>query len=571
MASRQHVGRRALAGLLGVLVLASTVARAGEPVVLGRVSAANVRMLVDKAAKLAEKFAPGAGAMVMGGVGQQLMQPPLAGIDFTQPATVVLFGGKAFGKKEPVPVVVATVGDAAKLNIQLPDGVPPPFQIDVRDNFVVLAQEKDALAAITPKRLALYTKFPAFGGASDLYATFYVARAIEEYRADIDQGIKDMEESTAQLQVGGPMAIIGKVMKIWGPLVDLSGKQVRRTTLMLQLNDDNVQIAGRVYAEQDTALGTFFAGQPKEGTDLVKYLPADLVVGVAGKLDIAKTKPLVDSVLEAVGTPLEMSPDDKEQVRSLMFGNTQTGEFAGGVAGGATHQGMQTIQVVRIGDTEKFRAASKDAVEWLAKSGLGALMQAAGMQMNVDYKANAREHNGTPIDQLTVTVAQAPGAEPNPMMGQPVPQVTEIAAIGEVGIAASNNATGDLLNAAIDRIKGAGGASLATSTQYKTALAAAPKEANVVYHVLFNSMLAKAIEQVAKQQPGIALLTGGIFKADPIEEPITGYVQFGNRQIDFATRIPHQPILALTTRVRMLMEQQKKAGQPGGAGPDDDF
>ena len=74
----------------------------------------------------------------------------------------------------------------------------------------------------------------------------------------------------------------------------------------------------------------------------------------------------------------------------------------------------------------------------------------------------------------------------------------------------------------------------------------------------------------------IAMMAGGIAKADPTEAPITGYYRFSKDQVDFLTHVPYQPIIAFGTRVRMMIQQQRGAMQPGMRAPakkkaDDDF
>jgi len=570
----RSVHRVVLAGALAMAVVACGLATAhgGETVVLARVCARDLKALGDKVVKFAQKLAPEAGAGAAAQIASILESPKWVGSDWSKPATVIVLGGKAFGKTEPVAVVVVPVADAEKFRAarKVPEGAPTHFEI--RDQFAIVSDEQAALAAITPRRLALYGQFPKIGGSTDVYLTIYIAEAIQEYQAEIDAQILEAQKKMAEVQMPGPMAVAGKMVKIAGPLAKLAGTQFRRASLMMQLNDDSVEIAGRLYPMEDSQLGTLFTGQPAEPGDLAKYVPADVVFGMTGKLDMAKAKPLAEAVLAAIAGPLELPADEQQKIRDLMFASTQTGEFAVGVAGAAANQGIQTVQVARIADAAKFREAAKSGLDWFTSSGLGNMMQGMGLKMTVEHKPAAREHKGVAVDQFTIKTEQVPGAQPNPMMPQPPPKVTEIAAIDTLAAAASNNPDGGLLNGAIDRIKGEGTPGLDTSPAYKAALAAAPKGASMVGHMALNSLLAKYIEEIGKIQPAIAMLIGGVVKADPTEEPITGYAQFAEGHFQFATRIPHQPIVSLATRVRMLIQQQQKAMQPPGkAAGDDDF
>lgn len=556
-------GIRAVALGLALLVTAPSLARAGEAIVLGHASAANLKGLLTKVGQLVEKFAPGQGQQVEG-VGAMLTQnPEFVGVDWTKPANAILLGGKAFGKTEPVPVVLVALADAAPFRQAHPDGGPVAFEI--RDNIAIIAQEKAALAAITPERFALYSKFPKIAGEGDVYVTAYLNAIIAEYKAEIDEGLKQLELGAGQPQMAGPMASIGKIVKCFAPLLDLAGQQVHRVTLVVQFNPDAVEAFGRVYAAEDSVLGTFLSGQPAETTDLAKYLPPEAVVTVAAKVDIIKAKPLFDAILKAVATPLDLTTEDVDTIRALMFASTSTGEFAVALPSGAGHQGMEIAQVTRITDGAKFRAASKAGVEWFAKSGLGtAMTQGMGMKIALDHKPNAREHQGVAIDRMTVTFTPAdPNAPPNPMMPQQPPQTTEFAAVDTLALAATNNAKGDLLDGIIDRVKGGGTPGFDSTATSKAIRAAAPKAANLMAHLSFNSFLAKVVEEMAKAQPAIAMMAGAVIKADPTEEPITTYATFGANMAEWRTRIPHQPILAMVTRVRAMIDQ----GGPGGRKP----
>ncbi len=563
MRVRGNGHRVLLAVVLGAMLVAGVAgpARGGEPVVLGCGSAADLKGLIAKLGKLAEKFVPGTGVQVQGMSAMLTQSPEWAGVDWSKPATIVFFGGKAFGKTEPVPVVLVTVADAAQFRQAHPDGGPASFE--VRNNVAIVAQEKAALAAVTPERFDLYSKFPKIAGTADIYITLYASQMIAEYQTEIAAGLKEMEDQAGAMAMPGPMASIGKIVKCIAPLANLGCKQVRRASLTMQFNDESLDVWGRLYAAEDTELGTFLSGQPAEMSDLAKYLPAETVAAMAGKLDAEKAKPLVEAVLKALAGPLELSAADQQKWRDLIFASTQTGEFASALPSGAAFPGMQSVQVVRVADVAKFRSASKDGIEWVMKSGLGAFIEAAGVKMTIDHKPNAREYQGVAVDRITVTMAPAPGAPPNPMMGQQPPQVTEVAALNGLGVAAGNNPGGELLNGILDRIKGAGTPGLDTSAAYKAAVAAAPKGADIVTIVHFNSLLAKFVEEMAKQQPAIAMMVGAIIKADPTEEPITSYASFGANVVEIRTRVPHQPILTMVTRVRKMIEQQVPGAKPG--------
>jgi len=563
-----------VAGLAAaVLAGAAAPARGGEAVVLGCASAANLKGLIEKLAKLAEKFVPGTGAQVQGMSAMLTQAPEWAGVDWSKPATVVLFGGKAFGKTEPVPVAVVSLADAALFRQGHPEGGPVSF--DVRGNSAIVAQEKAALPAMTAERFELYSKFPKIAATADAYLTIYATQTMGEYQAEIDAGLKEFEQEIGQMAMPGPMAMFTKMVKCFGPLLKLAGAQARRMSLSVEFKDDAVELWGRLYAGEDTELGTFLSGQPGEMTDLVKHLPAEAVLSAAGKLDITKGKPFVEAILKAIAPPIELAAADQQKLRDLIFGSTQTGESAFAFAGGAKAQGMQSVQVARIGDAAKYRASTREAVEWLMKSGFGAFMEAAGVKATVEQKPNARQYQGVEIDRLTVTTAPAPGAQPNPLMGQQPPQVTEYTAVGSVAAAVTNDPSGEVLNGVLDRIKGGGTPGLDTSAAWKAALAAAPKGASVVGHFSFNSFMAKAMEEMGKQQPALALMAGAFFKADPTEEPITSSAAFGANMVDIRVRIPHQPVLALVTRVRMVIEQGMGVGPGRRPGPkpkeDDDF
>jgi len=560
---------------LAAALLLAGVARAAEPVLLARGCVRNVNALVQKVAQLVEKFAPGSGPQTAAQVAGFTRSPMWAGADWTKPATIVLLGGKAYGKTEPVPVVVLALADAQAWQQAHPPNAPMPVHFKIAGNQVVVAQEKAALDVISPQHLALYSKMPRLAANADLYGTLYVGRLIEEYRPEIEEAIRELKERAAGQPMAGPAAMVDKFVRAALPLVNMAGKQLRRLTLTITLNNDDVEIAGRVYAEPDSELATLFNGQPKEMTDLAKFLPAEAVFAGAGKLDIQKLKPLVETSLAALAEPLDLTQEDMAKVRRLILESGQTGESAGCIAAGPTHPGMQIVAVHRLADAAQFREGIKASAEFIAGGPFAGMLKGMGMQMTVDHKPNARQYKDIPIDRFTITTGPAPGTQPNPMTGKPTTQVMEIATVGNYAVISQNNPGGDLLNAALDRVKGEGGGpTLATSAQFKAACAAAPKDASVVFHVCFNGFMAKMMEQVAQQQPAVAMMFGALFKAEPNEQPFTGYVRFDQNRFDYAVRIPHQPIVALVNRIKAAMQQRRQPGpgQPGAQPqPDDDF
>ncbi len=562
MRTREARSTWLVAGVVAAGLLAAASSYAAEPVVLGQVSFRNVKALVDKAAKTAEKAWPGGGVAVNQQAAELLDENVIGGVDWTKPITLVLLSGKAFDKKEPAYLAVLSLLDAAKFAEAAK--VAGIGKIDVRGNVAIISEDEGAIKFVTPERLAAYSQFPKDAGTADIAATFSVAQGIEEYMDEISEGILKGEEQAGLMGNAGPAALFGKMVKAARPLVQLASKQLKGMALTVQLNEDSIDFKGKLIALEGSELATFFAGQPAETTDLVKFLPPEAVAGAGFKLDAIKLQPLANSVLAALSKPLDLKPDTQQKLSNMMFGSTQTGEGATILAAGAGHEGMQMLQVSKIGNPEKFRTTMKESMEWMA-GGLGALMEMANAKMSIDYKANFRQYKDIPVDQITVSFEQGAGEANNPFAGQKQPQVTQVAAFDTYAVTASQNPKGDLLDTAVDRIKGGGGAGLDSNAAYQRARTAAPQGANVVSFILFNSLLAKVIEEVAKQQPMIALFAGGLAQADPTEEPITSYTVFNKDTLDIAFHVPHQPIVTLTTRIRTVMQQFKQ--QPGFGPP----
>ena len=146
---------RILGCALAATLVGVATARAAEPVLLGRGCARNLNVLVEKIGRLAEKFAPGSGAQITAQAGAFMRSPMWAGVDWTKPATAVLLGGKAFGKTEPVVVMVLALADPQAWQQAHPPNAPMPMHFKISGNQVVVAQEQAALDIITPQHLAL--------------------------------------------------------------------------------------------------------------------------------------------------------------------------------------------------------------------------------------------------------------------------------------------------------------------------------------------------------------------------------------------------------------------------------
>ena len=553
--------QRVAAILVAVALVASAAAQAGEAVVLGRVCVRDVKELVAKAVKVVDKFAPGQGTQLKAMADMQLQGAQFAGADWSRPVTVVLLSGKSFGKVEPAVVGIVPVTNGEQFRQARQAAGQANEKIEIRGNYALVSQDQAAFAAITERRINTYGTFPKAGGDADIYLTFYIDKSVQEYQPEIDQAIQEAQEQVAGMGAAGPFAAVAKFQKAAGPLAKFAATQASRVSLILKLTDDALDINGRLYAAEGSQLAAAFAGQPSETTDLAKYLPQDAVLSVTGKTDIVKLKPLIEAVLDTVAGPLEMKAEDRSKLLDLMFASTQTGEFAVAYSGSPAHKGLQMAQVAKITDGDKFRAAGKAAVDWMMKGPFGGMMQGMGVKMDIKHEPGVRQYKGVAIDRFTVTVAQDPNAQPNPMMPQQPPQVTELGALDTLGVAGSNNPTGDLLNGIIDRVKG-GEPGLDQSPAYKAAVAAAPKGANVVFHMSFNSFIAKLIDEIAKAQPMVAMMAGGIAKPDPNEAPITGYYVFSEDRLDFFTRVPQQPIINLATRIRMMIEAQRGGARP---------
>jgi len=578
MTKRMAPGRAGLKSALVFVALcvASVWARAAEPTVLAHVCARDLKALGSKLQVLGEKLAPGEGGAAFGVLSRQLEQATWRGVDWARPVSLMLLGGEPFGKPHPLAVFVVALADADQFGAAREAAGQDGVQVDIRGKFAVLGSEQAALAAITPARLEHYSKFPAYGADGDVYATLYVASAVQEYQAEIDETFRNMEGRMGAAGQGGPppgpRAFIAKMLRAAGGMANVAGKQVHRISMVVTLAGDAVELRSRIYPVPGSEFEAGLKGQPAEMTDLAKYLPSKAVAGFGANLDFLKTKPLFDVVLNGIAQPLELTDEDRVELSRLMFASTQTGEFAMAFPGGVAGQGMQTATIARIGDGAKYRAVSKEGMAWFARSGYGEMLRGMGLVMTLDHKANARQHAGVEVDRITISYQVAPDAPPQAMMmGQLPDQATEVAALDTLALATSNDETGAMLDALIDRAKGDGQPGLDTSPAYKAALQALPKGASMYSFVLLNSALAKFVEQIAKQQPAVALMLGGVFKEDLAEQPITGWSAIAEGRIDLHTRIPHEPVVVLVSRFRAFIEQQRPGARPPGKGNEPDF
>lgn len=559
--------QRLVIGLVAaVIVLAAAApAPAGEAVVLGRICIRDIKGLLDRAGKVADKFVPGQGAQVVSMAGMALQGAEFAGIDWTKPVTVALLSGKSFGKAEPVVVGIFPVANGEQFRLARQAAGRANEAVEIRGNYALLSDNKAAFETITERRINIYSKFPTVAADADVYLTGYVAAALKEYEAEIEQQMKQAEEQMAGMGAAGPFAALASMQKAVVPLAKFAGGQVRRVSLILKLTDATLDIQGRLYAVEGSQLAAGFAAQPAAPTDLAKYLPRDVAMAMTANLDITKVRAFIEAGFDAVAGPMQLKPEDREKFLDLMFGSSYTGQFAMAYSGNPAHKGMQIAQVLKATDEAKFRAATKNGLDWFMNSPFAGMVKGAGLNIDWKQEPGIREHNGVAIDRYTMTMKPAEGAPPNPMMGQQPPQVTELGYLNGLGFAGTNNPTGDLLNGIIDRVKG-GEPGLDASPAYKQALAAA-EGAPVVFHAGFNTLVAKFIEEIAKAQPMIAMMAGGIAKADPNEAPITGYASFAKDRMQFVTRIPQQPIVDFATRARAMVEQMRGGGNAPGPRP----
>jgi len=560
-----HRAWRLLAGALavGTLALAARSSQAAEPAILSALYVRDGKALSEKVARLAEKIVPGSGAKMTREATQLFEKAEWAGVDWAKPITVLALGSGAGQPEEPALVAIFPLADAAKFQEARKNAPGGPKKAEVRGNLALLADDEAALQAITPQRLAEHSQFPKAVGDADAYWTLAITATLTDptYGPQVQEQLASIEQM-ARFMIGAATGVQldtdpNQITERWKRLTAFAAKQVREVSLSLKLNEDSVEIRARVTAPEGTDLAAFFAAQPAETTDLVKYLPPEAVTAIAAKLDAAKFRPLLAAVLGAAGA--ELDPKDQQKILTLAFGTSQTGEFAAALAGDAAHPGVQTLQIGRIANADTFRSGVKESLDWVMQSGLRGLVQKAGGKVSFDYKANARQYKDVPIDQLTVTAGAAPDAAQNPATGQIAPQITQIAALQTFGIAASGKNCDDLMNGLLDRIKD-GGKGLDTAAAYQRARAAAPQGANLLLYVSLNSFLAKLFDEIASQQPLFAVMLGGVVRPDPTEEPITGYALFGKDSVDLGLRIPHQPVATLAARLQQLMKMFQQPG-----------
>jgi hypothetical protein len=571
--------RLALAVLLAAAALVTAVeARAADAVILGRVSFRNAQGFVAKATKLAERIVPGEGAAFLERAAQFLRDPRVPGIDWTQPLSVVLFSGRSFGQNDPVPVAVVPLADADALRQVAGDAASAlgVAQIEIRGRRALLAKHPDALKAITPRRLDLYATYPRIAGDTDAYITLYVARGIQEYQADIDAFAARQAKRFGGKQGVSLFSLLGGAANLIRPLAQFTGKQAERLTLMLRITDDAVELTGRLYAVEGSGLAAFLTDQPADGIGVARYLPKDTLLGAAARVDVAKLRTFADVAARAFRPPGEPAPQDQERALGLLFAS-QRGEAALAVLGREDPPGTQVVQIARIDDPAKFRAAARDSIDWLIRDSVAALLGGVGVKMKVDYQPNARQHKGVAIDRITVTASLPEGAAPKATAGEEAgplpalpfalpeipPQVHELAAFDTFGIATSGDPSGQLLNTLIDRVQGGAGE--------PHALAGAPEGSHLAFRTSINTALATGAQEVARYIPLVGIMAGGLFKADPGEEPVTGHVRFTRGRAEFALRVPQQPLMALGTRF-LLLGRQRGLLVPGGepdAGPDE--
>ena len=212
-----------------------------------------------------------------------------------------------------------------------------------------------------------------------MYFTFYIARALAEYREDINAGLAEMQAGLANLPP--QMAIMGTWMKLMAPMVQFGEKQFHRVSIMGTLGETSINMHGRLYPVPDSEMAAAFTGQPDTLSALPGYLPDNLSMGASMNADIQKLRPLMEALVGIVAPVMEM---DKDELIDLMYASTQTGESAFGMAGDPLHRGIVVAQVNKIADAGKYRTAAKSVTEKMMQGGIGKLMNAAGMKITVD-------------------------------------------------------------------------------------------------------------------------------------------------------------------------------------------
>jgi len=560
MDARRSRGIAAALAVAGAMLAGAAACEAGTPVTLAHLWVRNARGLVGKVAGLAGRVAPEAGAMVTAGAAGVLDGPEWAGIDWGRPVSVALVRGSAF--ESPVPAVVAflPVADAERFRQARQAAARPDETLEVRGDVAVLADKAEALRLVTPKMLEYMRGTPALAAKGDLYFTVYVARVVEECRPLIDAALGP--------GAGTEEAAAGPALMATDPLLKLAGSQLRRLSLAVQLGEQALEMCGRLYPLEGSPLAGLVEAQRGGTPDLDRHLPANAALALAARLDVAKLKPLLQAVLEACG-PALVPPEDQAKLIAFYDPAVLTGEFAFAASGAPAHRGIQTLQLARVRDAAAFRRAAAGYLPWAMSAPSRAL--APGGKSKVEHTPAARDHGGTGVDRITVSLPQTQEAEAIALMPQLPPQVAEIAAAEDVAVVTHNNADGSLIDAALDHIAGGGGNTQGHGA-LRVARAAAWPNANVVFQLSFSRLLGKAAEEAGRVVPMLApALAPMVPPPGRDETPVTGCVLCSSGSVSFRVCIPWEPLIALGSRVAEAVKQKPPGGMPGaelpGEGP----
>ena len=93
---------------------------------------------------LSEKVVPGSSEQVKSNAAQFLEGADFAGADWTKPVTVVVLGGKVFGKVEPAIVGIFPLTDAGKFRQAREQAARENEKLDIRGNYALLTEDEGA-------------------------------------------------------------------------------------------------------------------------------------------------------------------------------------------------------------------------------------------------------------------------------------------------------------------------------------------------------------------------------------------------------------------------------------------
>lgn len=350
---------------------------------------------------------PGAGAAVKGNLamfGLAISNPGLAGVDVEKDWWSIVF---AESRQRPALVFVVPTTDANAVK----NALPPGFEFHSADKLAIYSDNAEALSKVRDRLsgtgTALWSKIDASSKKlfddSDLSVLVHLRQLTKAFETELQQAEPQLDAILNQISGAVPdvqRAQIVPMLDMYRVLGKSAVQGVRDSqslTLAVSVSKDAIRFEDRLQVSEGTATAKFFAAQPTSELSLMNRLPANKLLYVGFKADMAG---MVDWSMNISKAWLGNSSDEQKaqfdaaakEMRSLKWNEMAFYFSLDPMASGA----LRGASVMEVTPTAKMRELSHSMMKMMSE------IKVPGLTQTMKLEPAAEKIGGVEVDRITM-------------------------------------------------------------------------------------------------------------------------------------------------------------------------